>query len=130
MVEVTHEKLIRTFVKIRDARSELKTAWETKDRELKDKLDRLEQFMLQTMNDTGIESFKTAAGTAYRTTTLVPTGSDWTAFYKWVKENDAFDFIFRRIKADAVKDYMDQHDGQVPPGVSVFGKLGVTIRRK
>ena len=130
MVEVTYEKLVKTFVKIRDARSVLKAEWEVKDRELKDKLDRLEQFMLSTMSDSGIESFKTSAGTAYRTTSLVPTGSDWTAFYAWVKENNAFDFIFRRIKADAVTDYMDQNDGQVPTGVSVFKKYGVTIRRK
>ena len=129
MVDVTHEKMVRVFVKIRDARSELKAAFEVKDRELKDKQETIEQLLLADMNKSGIESFRTAAGTAYRTETLVPTGSDWTAFYKWVKENDAFDFIFRRIKADAVKDYMAQNDGKVPPGVSIFGKFGVTIRR-
>lgn len=130
MVEVSHEKLVKTYVKIRDARSALKQTFEHEDKKLRDQLETLENFMLATMNSTGIESFKTGAGTAYRTETMVPTGSDWTAFYNWVRENNAFDFIFRRIKADAVKDYMDQHDGQVPPGVSVYSKYGVTVRRK
>ena len=130
MVEVTYEKLTSTFIKIRDARSALKQTYEAEDKILKDKLDTLENYMLATMNVSGLTSFKTPSGTAYRTETLVPTGSDWTAFYAWVKKHDAFDFIFRRIKADAVKDYMEQHDGQVPPGVSIFSKYGVTVRRK
>ena len=130
MVEVSYDKLVRTYVKIRDARTALKQTFETEDKKLKDKLETLENFMLQHMNASGVESVKTPAGTAYRTETMVPTGSDLNAFYKWVRENNAFDFIFRRIKADSVKDYMDQNDGQVPPGVSVYSKYGVTIRRK
>ena len=130
MVEVSYDKLVRTYVKIRDARTALKQTFEAEDRVLKDKLETLENYMLQSMNSSGVESVKTPAGTAYRTETMVPTGSDWTAFYAWVRENNAFDFIFRRIKADSVKEYMDQNDGKVPPGVSVYSKYGVTIRRK
>ncbi len=130
MVEVAYDRLVKTYLKIRDARTALKNKFDEEDRALKDKLETLENFMLAEMNRTGIESVKTLAGTAYRTETMVPTGSDWGAFYAWVKEHNAFDFIFRRIKADAVKDYMDQHDGLVPPGVSVYSKYGVTIRRK
>lgn len=130
MVEVTHDRLVRAYVKMRDARSALKQTYEHEDKLIRDKMELVEQTILSSMNGSGITSFKTEAGTAYRTETLVPTGSDWAAFYAWVKENDAFDFIFKRIKADSVKDYMDQNDGKVPPGVSVYSKFGVTIRRK
>lgn len=130
MVDISHDKAISVFVKIRDKRAEKKRAWEAEDKLLKDKQEQIEQLLLTHMRETGVESFSTGAGTAYRTESLIPQGSDWSAFYAWVKENDAFDFIFKRIKADAVRDYMDQHEGQVPPGVSVYGKFGVTIRRK
>lgn len=130
MGDVTWERMVSAYIKMRDARHALKAEYEKKDKELKDNQEQLEAFMLGQMNTSGVTSLRTPHGTAYRTETMVPTGSDWTAFYAWVKQTNGFDFLFRRIKADAVKDYMDQHDGEVPPGVAVYSKLGVTIRRK
>lgn len=129
MVAVTQQKLVRVFVKMRDARAALKREWEEQDTTIKQQQELIEQLLLKEMNDNGLESFRTGAGTAYKTVKLIPQGSDWGVFYNWVKEHDAFDFIFKRIKADMVKDYMDQHNGQVPPGVSVYSVQGVTIRR-
>ncbi len=130
MVEVSYEKIARVYVKMRDKRHELKAAWEAEDRAIKEQQERLEVFLLQDMRNMGVESLRTSAGTIFQSETMVPTGSDWAAFYAWVKEHNAFDFIFKRIKADAVRDYMEQHNGEVPPGVSVYTKLGVTVRRK
>ena len=130
MAEVTWDRMVKAYVKMRDARHALKAEFERKDKELRDNQEQLEAFMLGSMNTTGVTSLRTPHGTAYRTETMVPAGSDWTAFYAWVRETNGFDFLFRRIKADAVKDYMDQHEGEVPPGVSVYSKYGVTIRRK
>ncbi len=130
MVEVSYDQTVRVFIKMRDARAALKEEWETKDRAIKEQQDTIQQLLLAHMNANGIESFRTGAGTVYRTEKLIPQGSDWNAFYNWVKEHNAFDFIFKRIKADAVKDYMEQHNGAVPPGVSVYGEYGVNIRRK
>ena len=130
MVAVTYDKIVKTYVKMRDARSKLSAEFRKKDEEIKAQMERLELFMLEQMENSGVESFKTLEGTAYRTSTMVPTGSDWDAFFKWVKETNGFDFFFKRIKADAVKDYMDQNGGKAPPGVSVYSKFGVTVRRK
>ena len=115
MGDVTYDRIIRTYVRMRDARSALKAEFEKKDRELKDQQETLESFLLGSMNTGGVTSLRTSAGTAYRTETMVPTGSDWSAFYAWVKETNGFDFLFKSIKADAIKDFMDQHDGEVPP---------------
>lgn len=129
MVQVSHEKAVRVIVKIRDARAEQKKKWEAADAVLKEQQEKIETVLLTHMNGSGIDSFKTAAGTAYKTVKLIPQGADWAVFYEWVKKHDAFDFIFKRIKADMVKDYMEQHNGKVPPGVSVYSVQGVTIRR-
>jgi hypothetical protein len=129
MVDVTYDKVVATYVKIRDTRNAARAKHKAEDAALVAKLEALENFMLGQMNNAEVVSFRTASGTAYRTETMVPTGADWTAFYAWVHETKGYDFFFRRIKADAVKDYMDQHDGAAPPGVSVFTRFGVTIRR-
>jgi hypothetical protein len=130
MGEVTYDKVVKTFVKIRDARAAAAAEFKAKDDELKAQMDRLEMFMLQQMQDIGIESFKTAAGTAYKVETMVPGSNDWDAFYKWVHETGNAEFFFKRIRKEAVQEYMDSHNGETPPGVTVFSKFGVTVRRK
>lgn len=127
MVDVN--KLTDVYVKIRDARQKLKKHWETEDEKLKEKLQKLEAAMLAFLNDTNQNSAKTDSGIIYRQEEITPTGSDWDMFYSWVKENDAFDALERRIKKAFIKGYMEDHGGGIPPGVSVYREYVVRVRR-
>ena len=60
---------------------------------------------------------------------MIPTGQDWEAFYDWIKEHDAFDALERRIKRTFVSKYMDDNDGAIPPGVNVFRRYTVEVRK-
>lgn len=122
-------RVTSAYIAIRDKRSEIKKAYEAEDGALKEKLSLLEGVMLKHLNDGGMESVRTANGTFYKTEELKPSGSDWQAFYDWVKDNDAFEALERRIKRDFVREYMDTHDGQLPPGVSVHREYIVRVRR-
>jgi len=124
------DKIVKVFLRIRDERADRKKEWEGEDEALREAQETLQSHMLQQMNETGITSFQTKYGTVYRSTSIQPTGSDWDAFYKWVAENDAFDFLERRIKKTSVSDYMEQNKGAVPPGVTVLRKFEVNVRRK
>jgi hypothetical protein len=121
--------LTKAHVKIRDARSLLAKEFEASDKELKAKQLRLEAEMLRTLQTSNVDSMRTDSGTFYRQEEVTPSGSDWEAFYRWVAEHDAFDFLERRIKKTCVKEYMDTHDGALPPGVSVHKEFVVRVRR-
>ena len=121
--------MVKAYIKIRDKRAEIKKAFEEQDKALKEKLELIEGEMLRHMQETGIESIKTAAGTFYKQEDITPTGSDWDAFYTWVKTNDAFDALERRIKKGFIKEYMETHEGGIPPGVSVYREYVVRVRR-
>lgn len=121
--------LTHTYIKIREARSKLKKEWEAQDAELKEKLERLEGEMLRFLHDTQQESARTASGTFYKQEEITPTGSDWDALYRWIVQHDAFDALDKRIKKTFVKTYMDEHDGAIPPGISVFREYVVRVRR-
>lgn len=123
------EKIVRAFLRIRDRRTEIKRAFEDEDNGLKAAQDILDAHMLNQMHTQGVTSFRTNYGTAYITETIKPTASDWSAFYKWVAENDAFDFLEKRIKSTSVSEYMSQNDGDTPPGVSVLRRNEVNVRR-
>jgi hypothetical protein len=128
--KIDTDRLTNVFVKIRDSRAELKKAFEAKDTALKAQQTRIENAMLAFLNDNNMNTVATNNGTFYKQEDILPTGSDWGAFYAWVKENDAFEALERRIKKTFVTQFMDDHDGELPPGVSVLREWKVIVRRK
>jgi len=122
-------RLVRAHLAIRDKRKELADQFNAEDKDLREKQDRLEAEMLRFMQDSGSDSVRTDAGTIYRQESVKPAASDWDAFYNWVKEHDAFDALEKRIKATFVKEYMEENDGDTPPGVSVHREHVARVRR-
>ena len=122
-------RLVRAHLAIRDKRSHLKKEFETTDNDLKQKQARLEAEMLRFMQESDTESVRTEAGTIYQQESLKPAAADWDAFYNWIKENDAFDALEKRIKATFVKEFMEENDGETPPGVSVYREYVARVRR-
>lgn len=123
-------KLTKAYIAIRDARSALKKQYTDDDQQMKDDQAKLEAFMLNHLSTTGSNSVATDMGTFYRHESIKPSVPDWGAFYSWVRDNDAFDALDRRIKAAFVKQYMEDNEGALPPGVSVHREYEVRVRRK
>jgi hypothetical protein len=123
-------KVVSTYLRIRAKRAEIKRVYEEQDAELKGQLKTLEAFMLGKLNADNADNIKTEAGTFYRQEDITPTGSDWQALYKWIAENDAFDALERRIKKGFITEYMETHEGGLPPGVSVFREYVVRVRKQ
>lgn len=123
------EYLASEYVRIRAGFSELTKTYEGEKKRIKAVLDKIEGMMLGFLQETKQDSAKTAQGTFYKQEEILPTGSDWEAFYNWVKENDAFDALERRIKKTFISQYMESHDGAIPPGVSVLREWVVRVRK-
>lgn len=128
-MSVNWDKIVRVQQRIKAEQDEKRREWEAADAAYKAKLDEISNFMLNYLNENGMESVKTASGTFFRKEKVIPQGADWDAFYKWVAENDAFDALEKRIKANFVTQYMEEHDGVAPPGVNVFRQWSVGVRK-
>jgi hypothetical protein len=122
-------KLTKAYINIREAKHALKKQFDEADGDLKKKLERIEAEMLRFLQTSNTDSVKTDAGTFYRQEEITPTGSDWDLFYHWIAENEAFDALERRVKKTFVKEYMEAHDGSIPPGLSVYREFVVRVRR-
>lgn len=122
-------KITKAFLNIRDARSALRKQFDDSDAEMKKAQERLEAAMLDHLNKHGMESVRTESGTFYRQEDIKPSGSDWESFYAWVKQHDAWDALERRIKKTFIAEYMETHQGQLPPGVSVHREFVVRVRK-
>lgn len=123
------DKVTETYVKIRDARSVLKKQYEAEDAVLKAQLETLDSFLLETLQNLGADRVGTKHGTVYRSTETKPSCQDWTAFYAWIAENEAFDALERRVKKSFIVTYMEDNKDELPPGITVLKEYTVTIRR-
>lgn len=123
------DRVVQAYTAIRDARSARKRVWEQEDAQLEAQQTTLRAFLLDHLNRTNTQSVRTTHGTAYRTEKLKPSAADWGAIERWIVDNDAFDLMERRLKATFIKQYMEDHDGAIPPGVNVHREFEVSVRR-
>ena len=128
--EVKLDKVAATYVKIRDKRSEIKKAYEAEDLKLKEQLDTIESFFLNTLQELGVESARTKHGTIYRSLDIKPSCEDWNVFYAWIAEHDAFDALERRVKKSFITAFMEDNKDELPPGITVVKEYIAKVLRK
>jgi hypothetical protein len=124
----TTEALVRTFVKIRDARSNMKSEFETADGRLKESLRTVENELLRRAQDQGVKQFKTDDGTAYIGEEQHVSMSDAEVFRGFVEKSGDLLFYEQRVSLGHVKEYMDANEGKLPPGVNFFRENRMRVR--
>jgi len=120
----------RVYVEMRDERAAKKRAWQAEDDDLKNQMDTIEAFFIETCQSLGVESFRTAHGTVYRSVSIKPNCEDWDTFGNWIIKNEAIEALEKRVKRSFITEYMETHKNKLPPGISVIQEYTVTIRRK
>lgn len=127
--EANLAQLVQVYTAIRDARAAKKAAYEALDAEMEADQQKLRAMMLGKMNETGAKSIATGHGTVIRSEKLKPSAADWGAIWTWMKENDAPDLLERRLKTTFIKEFMENNDGALPPGVNVHREYEISVRR-
>lgn len=127
---IPDDRLVKVFVKIRDAKSAFKKAFEAEmeqkfDAPLRQLQAELKKRMMERHND----GLKTEFGTVYLAETMQVSCQDWGVFHAWILQNNALDFLEQRVKAGEVKTYMENHNGELPPGLSVFRETEARVRK-
>lgn len=123
--------MFKAHANINEKRAELSKAFKAKDAELKKSLDLIEVAFLKMMNETGSDQLKVkGVGVCTRSQRVWPNCKDWRALYEHVLENGNFDLLQKRLSSTAVKEYMESHDGDTPPGVITTIERGVSVRRQ
>jgi hypothetical protein len=129
-ITVTDEKLVKIFVKIRDAKRDFAAAYKTQLEEQFDKpLRQVSTELKRRLESRTNQGLKTEYGTVYLAEEMKVSCQDWGIFYDWIKNNDALDFLEQRVKVGEVKTYMEKHSGELPPGLSVFRELEARVRK-
>jgi len=125
---LTVDQVIATYIKLRNRKSALQAEVKEKTDAITEQMLKLESWIKEKADETGVTSFKTSNGTAFLTTVDFANVADWDAVVDFVKENDAWDMFEKRISKTAVRGYIDMNK-EVPPGVNYGTRLDVNIRK-
>lgn len=129
MAEVTADRLVATYVKIRDKRSLLQQEYEKEDNRLKEQLDLVTNKLLDICRETGADGMKTSAGTVSRSVSTRYWTSDWSAMYDFIREHDAVHLLEQRIHQGNLKAFLTENEGIVPKGLNSDSKYTIRVTR-
>ena len=127
---LTVDTVVAKYIALRDKRSELKKAYEADDSKYKEAMEKCESWLLAQANALGVDNFAVkGVGTAIKGKQMQVSCKDWKAFHQFVKENDMLDMFERRVSHAVLKQYMEDHNDEIPPGLDVIFEQIVTVRR-
>jgi len=122
-------RLVKGYVKIRDAKREAEAEAKKKIDVLQEQLDIIEQELLQLCKDTGQDGGKTEFGSFKRSVKTRYDTSDWDRMYEFVKEHGVPELLERRISQTAFAEFINQHPDLLPEGTNVVSRYAVTVTR-
>ena len=120
--------VIRTYMKLRDQKAAIEGEVKERIADLKGKMEKLEAYLKTQMDAQGLTSFKSDYGTAFLTTTDYANVADWDAVLTFVRDNEAYDMLEKRVSKIAMRGYIEANKA-VPPGITYGTKLEVNIRK-
>lgn len=127
--EVSVDKLVAVYIKMRDKRSELLKEYETADSVVKEQMEVVEGKLLDLCKTIGADNIKTKHGTVIRGVKTRYWTSDWASMHKFILEHQMPDLLEKRVSQSTMKQLLDENPDMMPPGMNVDSKYSVTIRR-
>lgn len=135
MSDKTADELIKRFLDLRDHLDEQGKRFQEWAKPFREEMEAIQSELHAKLLELGGDkpALKTASGTAFTTTKKNPRIENRDIYLDWILDNwdnggNAM-LQLREPKVDEVVGYMDQHDGQLPPGVKLEPFTTVSIRR-
>lgn len=126
---VDADKLVKVYIKMRDAKAQMVAEHDAKVLELEEKMGLIEQELLEICKSTGQDGGKTSHGSFTRTVKTRYWTNDWDSMYRFIKEHDAVELLERRVAQANMKTFLQENPGLLPEGLNVDSKYSITVRR-
>lgn len=128
-LQATVDKRVGQYITVRDRIKEMKERHDKELAPLTEVQNLLSGWLDDFMQKSGSTGVKTMHGTCYTSTRYTASLADPDAFMKYVITNSAFDLLDRRANSNAVKDFVKDHNGNLPPGCNLGAIRTVGVRR-
>jgi hypothetical protein len=122
------EEVVGAYLKLRNKKEAIEGAVKEEVKAIKEKMVKLEAYIKKEADRQGVTSFKTGHGTAFVTTTDFAQVADWDSVLSFIKKNEAWDMLEKRVSKNAVRGYIDEHK-EVPSGVNYGTRIDINVRK-
>ena len=123
------DQIVEKYITLRDLKAQYKAEYEAKTAEITAALDRIETHLLAKMQEQGVKSFPTAAGTAYLQHRSSASIGDWDSYKRFcAAQEDPFLFFDKRPNKTVLDEYR-QANGELPPGINWRESVVVNVKR-
>ena len=134
MEQTKDDRLVLSYVKIRDKLSGIRKIFKGSESELKGHMGTISGEINRRQNEQGLTQWKVMdpegkSFTAFKTTKDKVRVDDWGTFLKWMIENEAYHVLTQSVSKDAVKEFMREHKGMLPPGIKFETWQEVQVRK-
>ena len=129
-MDVSVDKLVSAYIKMRDERDRIKRVMEQQIDEIEKEMAVVNGELLAVCKETGADSFRTPYGTAYRTLKERYWTNDWESFHKFMQSHGAMELLERRIHQTNMKQFLEENPDLHPAGLQRDREYQITIRRK
>lgn len=128
MTEPTPNDIIGAYVSLRGEKDRLSAEYKASVKVIDDKLKKLEVWLQMWLSKEELNSVNSESGTAYKTTVEQATVSDMNAFIEFVKENEAWHLLEKRVSKTGVREMLDA-DEPIPPGINWYVTTAINVRK-
>lgn len=123
------DKLVKVYIKIRDAKAAKTKEMEDEIARLDEQLGLVETELLELCKSTGQDGGKTSHGSFRRSVKTRYWTSDWDKMYQFIRDNDAPELLERRVAQTAFKEFLSANPDKMPEGMNVDSRYAITVTR-
>jgi hypothetical protein len=127
--EVDINKLVKVYLKIRNAIDEKETQHKEELASLKEQFGIVGQSLLNLCKEQNLDSIRTPVGTVSRRISTRYWTSDWDSMYRFISEHDAPFLLEQRIHGTNMKEFLEANPEAFPMGMQADRSYTVQVRK-
>ena len=127
--EVSINKLVKVYLKIRNAIDEKETQHKEELASLKEQFGIVGQSLLNLCKEQNLDSIRTPVGTVSRRISTRYWTSDWDSMYRFISEHDAPFLLEQRIHGTNMKEFLESNPEAFPMGMQADRSYTVQVRK-
>jgi hypothetical protein len=126
--EVSVDKLVKIYIKMRNENSRLLAEFEEKQSKLETQMGAVKKALVKYCIDNSVESMRTESGSFYRTIKKRYTTNDWDAMNRFILEHSVPELLEKRIHQGNMSQFLEEHPDLLPQGLNCDAEYSVTVR--
>jgi len=125
---MTVDEAIAAFLKLRNKKDSMEAELKQKTDAIAKIMTKLEQYLMVQASEQGVDSFKTEHGTAFIKEADYASVEDWDVVLEFIADKQAYEFLTKKVNKLAVREYIEENDGLMPPGMTYGVRRGIQVR--